>query len=98
MEVGGTPQVAWEFEGLGTILSLVAKGIGIAAVPALSLAAGVRGVAVREFPGERIERRVYAVARESSVQRPSVAATLRAIHVAARYIAADLGHLTVATE
>ncbi|MBO3750208.1 LysR family transcriptional regulator [Streptosporangiaceae bacterium NEAU-GS5] len=97
-EVGGAPPVAWEFEGLGTILSLVAKGIGIAAVPALSLAAGVRGVAVREFPGDKIERRVYAVARESSVQRPSVAATLRAIHVAARYLAADLGHLTVANE
>src|ERR1019366_6822767 len=31
--VGGAPPVPWEFEGLGTILSLVARGIGIAAVP-----------------------------------------------------------------
>jgi DNA-binding transcriptional LysR family regulator len=93
-DVGGAPPVAWEFEGLGTILSLVAKGIGIAAVPALALAAGVRGVVVREFTGEPIERRIYAVARESSVHRPSVAATLRAIHVAARYLVSDLGHLS----
>ncbi|GAA0434998.1 LysR family transcriptional regulator [Acrocarpospora corrugata] len=97
-DVGGAPPVAWEFEGLGAILSLVAKGIGIAAVPALSLAAGVRGVVVREFPGEQIERRIYAVARSSSVQRASVAAVLRALHVAARYLAADLPHLTMADE
>ena len=52
-DVGGAHPVPWEFEGLGTILSLVAKGIGIAAVPALALAAGVRGVAVRESPATR---------------------------------------------
>ncbi len=37
--VGGAPPVPWEFEGLATILSLVARGIGIAAVPALTLVA-----------------------------------------------------------
>lgn len=89
-DVGGHRPTPWEFEGLGTILSLVAKGIGIAAVPALALAAGVRGIAVRKFPGEQVEREVYAVARESSVHRPSVMVTLRALHVAARYLAADL--------
>ncbi|GIH26941.1 LysR family transcriptional regulator [Acrocarpospora phusangensis] len=97
-DVGGAPPVAWEFEGLGTILSLVAKGTGIAAVPALSLAAGVRGVVVREFPGETIERRIYAVARASSVHRASVAAVLRALHVAAGYLAADLPHLSLAAQ
>ncbi|WP_084955515.1 LysR family transcriptional regulator [Thermoactinospora rubra] len=89
-DVGGTRPTPWEFEGLGTILSLVAKGIGIAAVPALALAAGVRGIAVRQFPGNPVGREVHAVARASSVNRPSVAVTLRAIHVAARYLAADL--------
>ncbi|RCG30028.1 LysR family transcriptional regulator [Sphaerisporangium album] len=89
-EVGGAQPVTWEFEGLGTILGLVAKGIGIAAVPALALAAGVRGIAVRELPGEPITREVKAVVRGSSVNRPSIAATLRAVHVAARYLAADL--------
>jgi DNA-binding transcriptional LysR family regulator len=38
--VGGAPPVPWEFEGLATILGLVARGIGIAAIPALTLAAG----------------------------------------------------------
>src|SRR5690606_39333884 len=88
IDVGGTKPVPWEFEGLGTILSLVAKGIGIAAVPALALAAGVRGIAVRHFPGNPVGREVLAVVRASSVNRPSVSVTLRAMHVAARLIAA----------
>ncbi|WP_433498729.1 LysR family transcriptional regulator [Sphaerimonospora sp. CA-214678] len=92
-DVGGPPPVAWEFEGLGTILGLVGKGIGIAAVPALALATGTWGIAVRRLPGEPIERRVYAVARKSAVRRPSVAAMLRALRTAARYLAADLGHV-----
>lgn len=92
-DVGGAHPVAWEFEGLGTILGLVAKGLGIAAVPALALASGVRGIAVRTLPGEPIHREVHAVVRPSSPHRPSVAATLRAIHVAARLIAADLEHV-----
>ena len=34
---GGAPAMPWEFEGLGTILSLVSRGIGVAAVPRLRL-------------------------------------------------------------
>src|SRR5690606_6782271 len=94
--VDGTPPIAWEFEGLATILGLVAKGIGIAAVPALTLAAGPRGIAVRRLPGEPIERGVYAVTRRSAVRRPSVAAMLRALTAAARYLAGDIGHLRFA--
>jgi DNA-binding transcriptional LysR family regulator len=97
-DVGGAQPVPWEFEGLGTILSLVSKGIGIAAVPALALAAGVRGVAVREFPGNPVTREVQAVVRGSSVNRPSVAATLRALHVGARYLAADLAPVRFSAE
>src|ERR1700730_8769543 len=40
---GGAPPVPWEFEGLGTILSLVARGIGIAAVAPVALAARAAG-------------------------------------------------------
>ena len=47
---GGMPPAPWEFEGLSTILSLVARGIGIAALPRLT-AAGDRRVAVRELAG-----------------------------------------------
>lgn len=81
---GGAPLVPWEFEGLHTILSLVARGIGVAAVPALALlAAGDQGVVAREIPGGGPVREVYAVIRAASAGRPSVAATLRAIHSAA---------------
>ncbi|MGV9774784.1 LysR family transcriptional regulator [Streptosporangium sp. NPDC003464] len=89
-DFGGAQPVPWEFEGLGTILGLVAKGIGIAAVPALALASGVRGIVVREFPGAPVGRDVHAVARASGVHRPAVSVTLRAVHVAARLLAADL--------
>ena len=81
--VGGAAPVPWEFEGLGTILSLVARGIGIAALPRLALAAGERRVAVRTLPDQALARDVFAVARASSVNRPSVAAILAAVHTAA---------------
>jgi DNA-binding transcriptional LysR family regulator len=77
-DVGGAPPMPWEFEGLGTILSLVARGVGIAAVPSLALTAEVRGIVARELPGS-LTRFVYAVARTASVRRPSVAVTLEAL-------------------
>jgi DNA-binding transcriptional LysR family regulator len=80
---GGMPPAPWEFEGLSTILSLVARGIGIAALPRLTLAAGDRRVAVRELPGAPQARHVFAVARTSSVRRPSVAVILAALNAAA---------------
>jgi DNA-binding transcriptional LysR family regulator len=80
---GGMPPAPWEFEGLSTILSLVARGIGIAALPRLTLAVGDRRVAVRELPGTGQARDVYAVARASSMRRPSVAVILAALDAAA---------------
>jgi DNA-binding transcriptional LysR family regulator len=80
---GGLPPSPWEFEGLSTILSLVARGIGITALPRLTLAVGDRRVAVRELPGTPPARDVYAVARASSVRRPSVAVILAALDAAA---------------
>jgi DNA-binding transcriptional LysR family regulator len=81
--IGGMPQPPWEFEGLSTILSLVARRIGIAVLPQLTLAAGDRRVVLRELPGTPTERDVYAVARTSSVGRPSVAVILEALAAAA---------------
>ncbi len=81
---GATPAAPWEFEGLATILSLVARGIGVAILPRLTLAAGEGRVAVRELPGRSPSRHVYAIARASGVRRPSVAAILTALTVAAR--------------
>jgi DNA-binding transcriptional LysR family regulator len=85
---GGAPPVSWEFEGLGTILSLVAQGTGIAAVPRLALTSGAGRVAVRELPGAVPARDVYAVVRASSVRRPATAAALAALRAAAESLPA----------
>ncbi len=76
---GGAPAVPWEFEGLGTIVSLVARGVGIAVVPRLALATGEGRVVVRKLPGTAPAREVYAVARAASVLRPSLAVVLTAL-------------------
>jgi DNA-binding transcriptional LysR family regulator len=87
-QAGGRPPEPWEFEGLATILSLVARGIGIAALPRLTLAAGERRVVVRALPGPERARDIYAVARASSIRRPSVAAILHAVRAAAGQLGA----------
>lgn len=84
---GGISEPPSEFEGLATILSLVARGIGIALLPRLSLAAGDARVAVRELPGPSPARDLYAVARESAVRRPAIAVIIRALTSAARTLA-----------
>ncbi len=48
---GGPSTPPSEFEGLATILSLVARGIGISLLPRLTLAGGEGRVVVRELPG-----------------------------------------------
>lgn len=80
---GGAAEAPSEFEGLATILSLVARGVGIALLPRLTLAGGDVRVAVRELPDHSPARDLYAVARSSSVRRPAVAVILRALTTAA---------------
>jgi DNA-binding transcriptional LysR family regulator len=80
---GGMPPAPWEFEGLATIFSLVGQGIGIAALPRLTLAVGGRRVAVRDLPGGAPARDVCAVVRVSSLRRPSVTVILEALNAAA---------------
>ncbi len=87
MTVGGAPAVPWEFEGLGTILSLVSQGIGIAAVPRLALASGEGRVVVRELPEPVPARDVYAVVRAASARRPSVTVILAAFDSGAKTLA-----------
>src|SRR5207253_132938 len=65
--VGVAPPVLSEFEGMSTIVSLVARGIGIAILPRLAGAAADRRIAVRDLPhGLDLARDVYAVARTAS--------------------------------
>ena len=83
--VGVTPPVLSEFEGMATIVSLVARGIGIAILPRLAVAAAERRVTIRDLPhGLDLVRDVHAVARTASVRRPSIAVILTALRAAAR--------------
>ena len=83
--MGVAPPVLSEFEGVLTIVSLVARGLGIAILPRLAVAAGERRVAVRDLPhGLDLARDVHAVARTASVRRPSVAVIVTALRAAAR--------------
>jgi DNA-binding transcriptional LysR family regulator len=81
---GGVAEAPSQFEGLATILSLVARGIGVAILPRLTLAGGDARVVVRELPGESPARDLYAVARASSARRPAVAVITQALTTAAR--------------
>jgi DNA-binding transcriptional LysR family regulator len=84
---GGVTDAPSEFEGLATILSLVARGIGIAILPRLALAGGDGRVAVRELPGATPARDLYAVARVSAIGRPAVSVIITALTSAARGLA-----------
>jgi DNA-binding transcriptional LysR family regulator len=83
--VGVTPPVLSEFEGMATIVSLVSRGIGIAILPRLAVAAAERRVTVAGLPlGLDLARDVYAVARTASTRRPSVAVIVTALRAAAK--------------
>src|SRR5260370_6065026 len=70
---------------MSTIVSLVARGMGLAILPRLAVAAGERRVAVRDLPhGLDLARDVHAVARTASVRRPSVAVIVTALRAAAQ--------------
>jgi DNA-binding transcriptional LysR family regulator len=84
---GVAPPLLSEFEGMSTIVSLVGRGVGIAIVPRLAVAAGDRRLAVRELPhGLELARDIHAVVRTASVRRPSVAVIVQALRTAARQI------------
>ncbi|MGH3171744.1 MAG: LysR family transcriptional regulator [Trebonia sp.] len=83
--VGVASPVPSEFEGLGTVANLVARGLGIAIMPRLAVGAYERRVVVRELPaGLDLARDVFAVARTASLARPSVAVIVGALRGAAR--------------
>ncbi|HWD63922.1 MAG TPA: LysR family transcriptional regulator [Solirubrobacteraceae bacterium] len=63
---GFRPDFAIEVDDYPTAQSLVAAGVGLAAVPLLGLSAGVHpGIAVRQLTEPRMARRIYAVTRSS---------------------------------
>jgi DNA-binding transcriptional LysR family regulator len=91
--VGATPSAASEFEGLGTVANLVARGLGIAIMPRLAVGAYERRLVVRELPaGLDLARDVFAVARTASLLRPSVAVIVSALRGAARSMSQRAAH------
>lgn len=82
--VGLTPPAPSEFEGLGTVVNLVARGLGIAIMPRLAVGAYERRIVIRELPaGFDPSRDVFAVVRTASVVRPSVSVIVSALRGAA---------------
>lgn len=87
--VGVAPPVPSEFEGLGTVVNLVGRGLGIAIMPKLSVVGSERRVVVRELPaGLDLARDVYAVARTASLRRASVAVIVATLRGASRGLGA----------
>jgi DNA-binding transcriptional LysR family regulator len=77
------PNIAWEFQGLDTVVNLVAQGLGIAITPRMAVALHRHEVVGRALPSPSPVRTVYAVARTASTARPAVAAVLDALRQAA---------------
>jgi len=82
---GVAPAVLSEFEGLSTLVSLVARGIGIAIVPRLAVVTGERRLVLRDLPhGLNLARDIQVVVRTASVRRPAVAQIVHALTAAAK--------------
>jgi DNA-binding transcriptional LysR family regulator len=88
----GITSLVSEFEGLDTILTLVAKGLGVTVAPWMATVER-RDVAVRRIRESTPGRDVYAVHRSSSTARPAVMAVLQALHTAARKLDARLADI-----
>ena len=89
--LGGPQRVRWEFEGLATIVALVAQAVGIALVPAIALSGRHDGVVTRQLPPPAPAFDVYAVTRTAALRNLAIAATLAALRKAAADTAAVVG-------
>ncbi|MGH8791478.1 MAG: LysR substrate-binding domain-containing protein [Stackebrandtia sp.] len=81
---GSAPSMQWEFEGLDTVLTLVARGLGITIAPKMAVSTRYYHVDVRELPPPSVGRDVYAVYRTASAHRPSVLEVFRCLRSAAQ--------------
>ncbi|HIV56890.1 MAG TPA: LysR family transcriptional regulator [Candidatus Stackebrandtia faecavium] len=81
---GITPYMQWQFEGLDTVLTLVARGLGISIVPEMAVRDRRYDVVVHDFDTPIVGRDVYAVHRTASAHRPAVATVLSLLRTAAR--------------
>ncbi|MEA2212739.1 MAG: hypothetical protein QOF83_2687 [Solirubrobacteraceae bacterium] len=80
---GFRPRFAIEVDDYPTVQSLVAAGIGAAAVPLLGLAPAVQdGVSVRPLVNPGLARRIYAVSRRGRLADPLVIGMLASLQAA----------------
>lgn len=81
---GFRPRFAIEVDDYPTVQSLVAAGLGAAAIPLLGLSPAVHdGVTIRPLVGPSLTRRIFAVSRTGRTDDPLVAAMLHSLRVAA---------------
>lgn len=81
---GFQPRFAIEVDDYPTVQSLVAAGLGVAAVPLLGLSPAVHdGVTIRPLVRPALTRRIFAVSRCSARADPLVGAMLGALRAAA---------------
>jgi DNA-binding transcriptional LysR family regulator len=77
------PTITWEFQGLDTIVNLVAQGLGVAVTPHMAIGARRDGLVVRSLPVTAAGRTVYAAARRTHLARPAIIAAIDALRIAA---------------
>jgi DNA-binding transcriptional LysR family regulator len=81
---GLTPSYAVEVDDFPTVQSLVAAGVGLAAIPQLGLAPAVHdGIAVRPLERPPLVRRIYAATRPGATENVLVAGMLEDLRAAA---------------
>ena len=75
---GFDPRVAFESDDYGTVLGLVAAGVGVALIPALALSGGMRSdVTVRSLGADSPARNVLAATPRADRRTPAVQAMLK---------------------
>ncbi len=81
---GFRPQFAIEVDDYPTVQSLVAAGLGAAAIPLLGLSPAVHdGVTIRPLIAPSLTRRIFAVARSGRADDPLIAAMIDSLRTAA---------------
>jgi molybdate transport repressor ModE-like protein len=73
---GFEPEVRWETDDMLLLVRAVAAGHGIAVLPRLAVADNVAEVEIRELVEPSLNRRLLALARTSSQDRPIIRAVL----------------------
>jgi molybdate transport repressor ModE-like protein len=81
---GFEPDVRWETDDMLLLVRAVAAGHGVAVLPRLSVPADAAAVTVSPLRVPRLERRLLAAARSSTLARPVVATVLDEVRSGAR--------------